>query len=161
MNKIVVGFSTHKGILSWLIRLCLRTKYSHVYVKRYNSYLDTVVIYQASGLAINMITEDVFLIKNKIVAEKEYEFDEETYRSVVRFATSKLGTPYGVKQLCGMTFIQICRAFGFKVRNPFPTGRTSYICSEFVAEILKKYKGIPFEHLDSLDPKDIYKIIME
>jgi hypothetical protein len=161
MSKIIIGFSTHKGALSWLIRTCLRTKYSHVYIKYQDDYVEETIIYQASGLAINMITEKAFLVKNNIVAERQYELDKDTLKAVIKFAASKLGTPYGVKQLCGMAFIQACRALGFKVRNPFPTGRTSYICSEFVAEILKKYKGIPFEHLDSLDPKDIYEIVME
>jgi len=161
MKKLTVGFSSHKGsILSWLIKLCLGTKYSHVYVKFYSESLDINIIYQASGLAVNMIGEPLFLKKNKVIAEKEFEIDEETYSKTIRFAITKCGEPYSIMQLFGMAYIQFASLFGFKVRNPFPNGRADYVCSELVAELLKKFKETNFEDLDSLDPKDIYKAIM-
>lgn len=162
MKKLTVGFSSHKkGLLSWLIRLCLGTKYSHVYIKFRSESLDLNIIYQASGLAVNMVAEEFFLRKNNVVAEKEFELSEEKYKKMIRFAISKCGTPYSTIQLFGMAWIQTCALFGFKVRNPFPNGRADYICSEAVAELLKDFEGIEFENLDSIDPRDVYRVIMK
>ena len=66
MRDLIIGFSTNKdpkNVIAGSIRLVQGTEYSHVYVRTPESrYWNRSYIYQASGLKVNMMTNDVLFL---------------------------------------------------------------------------------------------------
>ena len=138
MRTLTIGFSTNKSkfnILSFLIRCFQRTEYSHVYVKVHSSYWNKNIIYQSSGTAVNMMTEEVFLHKAKIIKEYEIQVEDHIYKDVVGYAIDQCGIKYGFPQLLGIIAVEAVSLVGKNIENPWGSG---YICSELVAKMLKK-----------------------
>jgi hypothetical protein len=144
-------------ILSWLIRLIEGTKFSHVYVRHDTKY-GTGLVYQASGLAVNFMSEEIFLEKNEVVDEFNFDITDDAFSRYISFAIKTVGKSYGFKQLLGLFLVSV---FGLK-KNPFPSGRSDYVCSELVGDILMEIGKFSYssELLDRLTPRDIYKFCL-
>jgi hypothetical protein len=164
MKKFKIGFSTPKKqtIFSSLIKLFLRTKYSHIYLERTSEFLDVTYIYQASGLSVNFENAEYFKQKNHVVSEFEFEVPAEVYNKIISAAMKKAGRPYGIKQVFGIAWTFICPG---KVKNPFADGSYSYICSELIAELLDiagiVNKNSWSKSMDSITPKDVFEKLEE
>ena len=84
MEKIYIGFSTHKGsLLSKTIQLVEGSNYSHVYIRRKSKYGEYV--YQASGLQVNFMNIDIFLKNNLIIEEYEFELPDDKKEKLIAF----------------------------------------------------------------------------
>lgn len=161
-NKVMyIGFSTHRGfnIPSFLIRLFEHTPYSHVYVRIPSESLDRQLIYEASGLKVHFNNLNNFIQHSKIIKEFRLEISDETKKKTLQFAIDNLEKDYSLKQLIGMIWVRTGKLFGKKWKNPFPSGRSAYICSELVAAILEEIGFKIEEDLDSIDPKDVYELM--
>lgn len=157
MRKVSIGFSrpTKFAILSWLIQTVQKTDYSHVYIKFYSSSYDRNIIYQASGLQVNFIGEQLF--QEHHVVSKEFEFDvsEETYKKMMAFAIDRAGYPYSIKQLFNIAGYMIT---GKTLLSK--DGRDSYVCSELASQMMEEDLKIPLDKdLDLITPKDVYVIL--
>lgn len=139
MQKIIVGFSTPKkfNLFSWLIRTVGKSPFSHAYIRYYDTYTKTWIIYQASGRLVNMITADNFNKVEKICAEFEIPVSTETRKKTIEWAQKKLGTPYGVMNIVGIGCVIVARFFGKKIRNPFADGEKTMVCSELVDYVME------------------------
>jgi hypothetical protein len=138
MSDLIIGFSRPKSWLvpfSWIIRLVTWSPVSHAYVRYYDSYANTWVIFQASGLVINMVSQEMFLTKDEVYAEFEIPISEDMKQKIVQNSINKCGTPYGIWQIFGFAWILFMRLFGKSVKNPFYSS-SSYFCSELVGDIL-------------------------
>lgn len=158
MKHVVVGFSRPKkgfAIFSWLIRLFERTEYSHVYVKFYSESLDRWLIYQASGLKVNFEGSISFDERVQTLYRYSVDIKEEDYKKVLQFAVDNAGKPYSISQIFGLAYVIVCRWFGKRVKNPFPNGDQSYVCSELVATMIPQMKEYFNEHLDTVTPSEI------
>lgn len=165
MKKITIGFSKAESkfaIFAKLIQLVLGTSFSHTYIKFKSESIDRILIYQASGLAVNFMPEHRFLEHHVPIAEYELEVSEETYKKTIQFAVDKSGTPYGITQILGILYIKLLGCLGITVKNPFSTGTNNYICSELVTEILREILELNFYYdLDSVTPKELYNFMKE
>lgn len=161
-DSIIIGFSTHKSfnILSEIIKIAEHTAFSHVYIKIYSDSLQRWLIYQASGLTVNFVGQDVFHIKNKEIAEFTIPITPAQKIEILQIAIDLAGKPYGMKDLIGIGYVRVMGCFAQKVKNPFADGSKTYICSELAATLLTKI-GIPFADLDSTTPKDVYDTLIE
>lgn len=154
--KITIGFSKPKNhkfpIFSWLIRLCERTSYSHVYVKWHSRGADTNVLYEASGSNVKFLGEKVYNDRVQPIHEYEVEIDKETYRRLLKFCMENAGIDYGLKQAFGIALVKI-----FKLKkNPFSDQRKSQVCSELVGHILEDVLGKDLDiDLDIVGPRAI------
>lgn len=138
MRTLTIGFSTNASeynVLSAAIRCVQRTPYSHVYVKVHSNYWDKDIIYQSSGTAVNMMTEPIFLRHSKIIKEYEIQVEDDVYKAVVGYAISQCGIKYGLLQLLGILAVEAVSLVGKNIENPWGSG---YICSELVAQMLKR-----------------------
>ena len=160
--KLIVGFSKtkHFNPFSWAIQKVTNAPFSHSYIKFKSDKFDRVLIYQASGLAVNFMEEKRMLATHDVVAEFELEISEETYKKTIQFAIDEAGVPYGMSQIFGILYVKALGLFGVKARNPFPNGSGNYVCSELVAQILKEIVGLEInKDLDLIDPKEVYELL--
>lgn len=158
MKTIAIGFSKPAKTkpLSWLIQKILRTEYSHVYV-RFTTNSGKNIIYQASGLQVNFVGEALFKEHCLIVKECEIDVSDEIFQKMMDFAIDKAGYPYSIGQLFNIVIYKLTGK-----AKTITSGRSAYICSELVGEILKLILGVKVDkNLDVITPSDIDKILTE
>ena len=139
-KKIIIGFSTTpSSLVSTAIRAVEQTPYSHVYLKRYSSYYNKWLVYQANNDGIYFITEKTFLSQgNKIIKEYELEVTKEEEKEMISHAMDMLGTPYGKLQILGMFYTRVVYSlFKKKVKNPLSDGKQTQVCSELLYNLIK------------------------
>jgi len=158
MSKLIIGFSTHKKftILGSIIKLVEKTEFSHVYVKLYSESLDRYLIYQASGLIVNFVGEDIFYAKNKDIATFSLDITKEQQVKLLQKAVDNCGKPYGVADLFGIGWVRLGSLLGKKFKNPFADHGKTYICSELASTLLLEL-GFNFNNLDDITPRDLFK----
>ena len=153
MKTIAIGFSRPKKfmILSWFIRKIQHTDYSHVYIKFTSDKYKRNLIYQASGLQVNFVGEQVFADHCEVVKECQLQVSDEIYHKMMTFAIDKAGYPYSLKQLFNIviyTWTGKAHVLG--------SGRSAYVCSELAGEMLKTILNVSIsEDLDIITPKDV------
>ena len=157
MKTIIIGFSTPKKfkLLSWLICKIQKTEYSHVYLQYHSDSLDRDIIYQASGLQVNFVGKNLFDQDHVTIAEFTLEVPDDIYTRSLQTAVDKAGFPYSIKQLFSLASYLLFR------KSLFEDGRSGYVCSELVGEMLQNEFGIKVsDDLDIVTPKDIFNILM-
>lgn len=144
-SKIYIGFSKPKGWFqpfAWAIRKWEGTEYSHVYIRIPSKFLETDVIYQASGMAVNFMSIETFLGHAEIVKEYEFEISDFTHKALLKSAIQNLGKPYSVKGIAGIVTARLCQILDIKLSsNPFTDGRAAYICCELGVQVMVEYLG--------------------
>jgi hypothetical protein len=164
MPKISLGFSTPKEfhVFPWLIKYIEGTKFSHTYIRIKSQSLDRDLIYQASGLKVNFDNKQNFENVNEIIEEYEVYITDETYRKVLQYAIDNLGSPYSLKQCCGIAWIRFLKLFGISSRNPIRDGKRGEICTELVAGIIEDCLGVDIaEDLDSVGLRELHYYVAE
>jgi hypothetical protein len=161
-KSITIGFS--KPVAKWkkpvsrLIRLFELSEYSHVYIKITNQRLKNDLYYHASGAKVHFMGKKQFLEKNKVVKEYEFDISAAKFYRTLDFAIERVGAPFSFMQLVGFMMVKICCMFGKRIRNPL--GRSGYICTELVAEILRHIYGKRIlQDIDTISLQDIKKLI--
>ena len=143
MNSIVVGFSRPKAWLepfSWLIRLAYWSPISHAYIRFELNGIP--VVFQASGLKINLVSEALFDSVEFVYKEFTLPIEEDKKKLLIEFAINQLGKPYNIWGILGMSIVRMGQLIGIKISSPFPYNGSSDFCSELVAYILETYDGI-------------------
>ena len=161
METIYVGFSRPQGWFepfSWAIRLAQWTSYSHVYIRAHSESTDRDMIYQSSGLQVNFIGLNRFKTKEIIVKEFPVQVTTETKIKMLQYCMDTAGASYGVLEVFGFPWIMLNSALGRHVNNPFASS-TSFVCSQFVGDILKDVLGYPLPNPENLDPKQVYQYL--
>ena len=165
MKRITVGFSKPKAKFvpfADAIKKIISSDFSHTYIKFKADSFNRVLIYQASGTAVNFVAEERFLDHNTVVAEFDLEVSEEVFNKTLQFAIDQVGTPYGMSQIFGILYVKALGLFGLRTKNPFPNGSGNYVCSELVAQILKEIIGLQVEQdLDLIDPKEVFELLQK
>lgn len=162
METIYIGFSRPKGLFepfSWAIRLLQWTSYSHVYIRVHSESLNRDIIYQASGFQVNFIGLNRFKTKEIVIKEFPIQVNSETKIKMLQYCTDMSGVPYGILEIFGFPWVILNSAFGRHVNNPFSDGTKSFVCSEFVGDILKDVLGYDLPNPQNLDPKQIYQYL--
>lgn len=156
MNRLIVGFSTSKKfkVLSYLIRLIERTKFSHVYIKWYSEYFKRWIIYQAEVGGVQFLSSATFDSDNITLDEFQYEMSEEQHQRVVQFAMDNCGIKYGYLSIVGF----LLKKIGIKVPKLFDNAK-SFICSELAATILKEEFKEKELDPNTITPKLLYRTL--
>lgn len=153
MSEITVGFSRSKlkfAPISWLIRLCEKTNFSHSYIKIKSESLDRELIYQANGSGVYFIGKQAFEELNESVIEFKFNISEEEKIRILRWAVDSSGKKYSKTQLLGVGIKRLFKFFGINIKNPFGNENKAYICTELVAEATKIFGSFQYEDLDSI-----------
>ncbi len=130
MKKVIVGFSTHKGAFSSLIRFVTNSKVSHCYIRIPVPEYGESMVFQASGLWVNYCNYGIFQEKNKVIEEYEIEVEDDVYAFGEMLRVMEAGKPYSMKEIFGLLWVLAMRGLGVKVKNPGRDGSNSYICVE-------------------------------
>lgn len=161
MDTLIIGFSKSKkkfAIYSWLICWVEGTPFSHAYIRWYSNALQRDIIYQASGTMVNFCGRKVFDEHHRVVEEFQIEVSPEAKQKVVQFAIDNAGVPYGTKAALGIGLVRFMKLFGKTITNPFRDGKTTYVCSELVADILIEALGQKLDQgIDDIGPKTLYE----
>src|ERR1039457_1974261 len=127
--KLVFGFSKAKGfdVLSKIIEIEEKRPFSHDYM-RLSEPTGVEVVFQATGLAVNLDSFDGFRTVETVVEEYEIELTGPQYLNVWHYILGKLGAPYSIMQLVR---ILIKKLTGIKLGND----GQSEICSELATQM--------------------------
>lgn len=161
MDSITIGFSRPKGgfqPFSWLIRLAYWSAFSHAYI-RFNMPRLGDVVFQASGLKVNLIGRTLFDSKEDIYKEFTLPISIKKKNELIKFAVDQLGKPYNIKGIFGMAFVRIGQLLGLKWHSPFSYNESSAFCSEIVAKILEKYEDIDLGNVADDSPQAVYSVL--
>lgn len=160
VRRISVGFSSSTKFLPifcWVIKIFQGTSFSHVYVKNSTKYgID--LIYQASGHAVNFMSSEVFWTKNETVREFEFDISDESFDKYMKFALSNVGKPYSVVGVIGLFVMRLLNLS----KNPFDDGRSSFVCSEAVADVLSEASLLQYsrDQIAAALPLDVYNVCL-
>lgn len=159
MSEIIIGFSTRKGIIPYLIRLMEGTKYSHVYLRRNSKNIGSY-IYQASGLSVNFTGLDIFLKKNQIIQEYKFDLTRNQLNDILRFFIKNAGKPYSLKQLIILGIITFFNKLGINLKFNTINDNDAFICSELAGRILKDILQLKIdENMDFITPAKLQNLI--
>lgn len=150
--KIVFGFSRPQKELplSILIQLVEKRPFSHAYVRLIDP-TGLNVVFQASGLVVNLVSFANFQAVEVIVEEYELDVTDDQYKELWTYIISKLGTSYSITQLFS---ILLNKLTGLKI---YDNGATKEVCSELAARTLTFLgKSVPGD-LDYETPSDFNK----
>ena len=133
-----------------------RSSFSHAYIEFNSEFYQRNLIYQASGLSVNFIGEDLFNSKEVTVKEFTIPISDEAKKQVVQFAIDHAGLPYNIGGVVGIGAVKFCALFGKRIKNPI-TGN-GYFCSELAAQILQDFEDASFSSQDiqKMTPTDLY-----
>lgn len=85
-----------------------------------------------------------------------FEIDDQSYSDYMKWAICNSGSSYSLKQILGMSLVKM---FNLK-KNPLGNGSTSWVCSELVGFVLKRFKGAELtdSDIETAGPKKIFEI---
>lgn len=157
MKTITIGFSKSTGkfaIFSWLIMLAQRNNFSHAYLKYHDDFADRNIIFQASGLEVNLMGCTLFGQKENIVKEFDIQVSDDCFKKIMQFAIDKLGQPYSMLQILNSAIYLICG------KSPFNGYIAGWDCSKLMADLLEEELGwnIP-DNLSVITPKMLYDFL--
>jgi hypothetical protein len=152
MSKtLIIGFSKPKSpwsIFGHLIRIYTGADYSHCYIKFKSSQL----ISQASKGIVNFTHEDVFLKNNLVIREFHIPVSDIQFEQIARYAIKTAGKPYSILQIFGIILADILSLD----RNPLDMNKNTFVCSEYLGQILKLLGVKLDKHLSLVSPEDVY-----
>ena len=155
MEKIYIGLSTKNSfsLVSEIIKLGEGTDFSHVYIRRKSSHVGEYVYQATAAGGVNFMGIDIFLEKNKIVEEYEFEISREDMVKLIKFFIANAGKGYSFKQILILVPILLAERLSLECKNckdKIVNGEDKYICSELGIKILQKHPNFD-EDIGSLD----------
>lgn len=124
------------AILSFLIRLILGTKYSHVLARWDAAGGEIDLVWEAAGSSIRFLGPIAHANRYKVVRQFDIPLTRTEYKRLIKYTHKYAHVDYGKWQLVGML---IARIFRMK-KNLVSQGEAEQVCSEAVAGLLKYVK---------------------
>lgn len=155
--KIYLGLSSPSSKFApfaELIKWVLKREYDHCYV-RFQEPNGEWMIFQASGLAVNVCNTQIWLKKNYSVKEYEVEITKEQNDFFWQFVKDTVGTPYSLKEDFGILLMKVFHLD----ENPYDAGMSAQICSQLMAEVCKRIGIRIDQNTSTIDPSAMDKIL--
>lgn len=155
--NIYIGFSAPNKWepFSALIQSIESRKYDHVYVRIQDSVTQDWMVFQASSLAVNMVSTATFQVKNVSFKEYALECTDAQYKMLWTFIDSELGVPYSLLEDFGILLMKI-----FKLKKqPFMAGNTAEFCSKLGATVCQMMGLEIAEDVGAIDPSGLDTIL--
>lgn len=150
MKNIIIGFSTSKLPISWMIRKATKSDFSHCYIRVPFDKYETSLIFQASMISVNYENINHFLKHTSKVEEYVISITDEQWESLQKFRITEVGKPYSWWQIIGFIFIILSeKLFNKKIKNPLGNGNTSYVCTEIIAS------GLKMQEAEEMTPEEL------
>lgn len=161
MKQISIIFSKHTSpnAFSSLIMWGLNCNFSHVAIKLVDGDTNQVVYYQASGLAVNCVSEAAFLAEETIVYQKDFQVSDDAFVKGKTFLIQQLGKPYGMPAIFGFAYqILMLMIFKKKVANPAQANGTQWVCSQLGAGFIEASDNVTLDVSD-MTPLELYETV--
>lgn len=155
--KLYIGFSRPDSfsLFASIIMAVESRKFDHVYVRIQEPMNNTWMVFQASDLAVNLMSAANFQQSFTTVKEYEIEISQDQYNQVWTFINQNLGTPYSFIEDVGILLMKI---FNLK-SQPFSQGMSAEFCSKLGANVCKLL-GLPITlPSDQIDPSGLDSIL--
>ena len=108
-KRIYIGLSKPRKetVVSKLIKIVLRTPYSHCYV-RWKTSWGFDAVYEASGTSVKFVGGDIWHKRNKIEKEWPIDISIRTYHDkFLPYLMSRSGLQYAFMQLISLFFVLV------------------------------------------------------
>ena len=163
MRKITIGFSRPKArfqLFADAIMAVDGSNFSHAYVRFHMDSYDRDVVFQASGLKVNLIEWNNFQAIETVVKEFAIPTSNETQLYVVQFAIDNLGAPYDIAGIVDVAAEKFAKLFGKKIKPP--VSQNGYYCSELVAHVLEDFFAakLTTDQVKRMTPTDVYNYLL-
>lgn len=154
---IQIGFSSTKNPylpFAWAIRKVLKTSYSHTYLKYYSEEMQQPMVFQASGLAVNLMSYDQFLTIENVYKEFEISVTDDQWKLLRQEFCRGLGQPYSSLQILNSLLYIAFKWHPFK-------NIEGWDCSKLMETILASLGYNMPESPDVVTPKDVYEYLSD
>ena len=155
--SIRMGFSTSKGVVSWVIRKITRSKASHAWITFRDETLNKTVVMHATRMGFHLEPWSKFVKHNDIKAQFTCTLD---LLPGVQYMADWLGTKYDYKSIFGFIWVWIASWFKRKIKNPL-RDTSKMVCSEAMTLIIQKAGVVEAEALDpeSATPEALWEFM--
>jgi hypothetical protein len=157
MATLTIGFSkpsSRFALFGKAIMLYQRTNYSHCYIQ-FDTNSGSTLICQASKGMLNFMSPRAFELHNVRVKEFKLEVSTEKLGQIKKKSMDKAGLPYSVWQIIGITLADLLKL----KKNPLDRNEDTFVCSEWVGQVLESIGADLDKDLSLLTPKDIYNYL--
>lgn len=155
MFEIQIGFSTSQEILSKIIRLFTKGKYSHAFITYDDFVLKSKMIMEAQwdGFHLKKWKSSPSVYGNYLLISPKYDIT-----GLPKACADFLGNPYDYTGILGAIPVMILRFFRIKSRNLLQDGKAKF-CSEAIVLGLQKINYPNAHKLDASQttPQDLYE----
>lgn len=151
IKQVIIGFSSPSRVKigAEIIKLWMRTPYSHVFLLLHSNYTGLDLVYQASHGSVNCLTLDNFKKDNRIVDQFSILVEEEQLKNCLVAAQQLLGRPYG--------YLGLIRLALSKLGIPMVgDGLSTLHCSEFIGRL---FPNLINKSADLVEPVDLYRAL--
>lgn len=124
--------------ISWLIRLCENTPFSHVCLSWDSHSLQRSLVYEAVGSGVRFLGSKQFLNHVDVVKSFYFPVGEDAKRVMIQFCVDQSGSSYSKCHLIGLGLMRLAKLFGKRIANPFKDGEYSQVCVEAIVRALKE-----------------------
>lgn len=155
---MIIGFSTTDKIMSKIIKWATRSKASHAYI--IIEVAGEPVVIHSNQHGINCDHYNKFVRGKKIISEYSLLINIDKEQLATSYAIRMLDEPYDFLSVIGFGWVLLCRALGYKVKNPFPN-KSAYQCSEFALNVLRKagLGGLDNLSRERVAPEDLINVL--
>jgi hypothetical protein len=162
MKNISVVFSKHKGfnVFSSLIMFGLKTPFSHVAIRMVDGDTAQTVYYQASGLAVNVVSEQQFMSTEQIIKTVDFSVSDKVFVSGKTFAINQLGKPYSVLAILGFALQILLGMAHIRISNPFKANGASWVCSQLGAGYIDAADNVNLD-VSEMTPLALYDAVQK
>lgn len=139
-----------------LIKFVENRQYDHVYIRIQEPSNNTWMIFQASGIAVNLMSAQNFFSVNKAIKEYEISLPDDVIDRLWGFINDNLGIRYSLIEDFGILLMKI-----FHLKNqPFNQGMSAEFCSKLGANVCILC-GIDIkEDVSKIDPTALDDILL-
>ena len=153
-GEVFLGFSTQRGLASWLIRQSIGSPASHSFLLYFSEQFDQEMVLEVQGRGFVQVPWHVWSEKNKLLALYRIDRSKEELDAAMSALGKRLGDPYDTFSLVGYILIYVVPIWD---RNDLDD-KEKLICSEMVALFLR-WSNVPLQHhIDRVAPHDLWKL---
>jgi hypothetical protein len=156
-GEVFLGFSTQRGLVSWLIRRSTASPASHSFLVYYSEHFQQHMVLEVQGRGFVQVPWDVWQQKNRLLALYQIERTVEELDTAMASLGRRLGDPYDAFSILGFLLIYFVPIWD---RNDLDD-KGKLVCSEMVALFLR-WSKIPLNtHIDRVVPQDLWRLAVE
>lgn len=144
--RLTVGFSTTNLFVSKAIRWFLGAQVSHTYVRFYDPFLETEMVFHADWPGVIIEDYEQFLSQNTVI--EEYDIEDDKVKEIIRCNLKMLRRKYDGWNIANWAWAIIFKRWVKKKFEEPLENPKKLICVQFVLRFIRKIVPVPKEDLN-------------